>query len=214
MTRTVDEDVELLLPWFAAGTLSTEEAARVAEALAKDPVLRDRLLLVMDELEADREDHAAISLPRSLTADRLLQVGGIRPADTDTAWSRLRNGVAALWSGPARAVVAALVLLVVGQSVFTGALLIERQGGPFHLASGQQRPQGTMVLVRFTSTATMHDITSALQPLDFTIVDGPRADGFYTLHVGPDTLSTAERQQVLDRLNAMKPIIALALRSN
>ena len=36
------EDVELLLPWHAAGTLSRRDAARVEQALANDNIRNSR----------------------------------------------------------------------------------------------------------------------------------------------------------------------------
>ena len=44
------EDVELLLPWHAAGTLSRRDAARVEQALANDNELASRYDLVREEL--------------------------------------------------------------------------------------------------------------------------------------------------------------------
>lgn len=44
------EDIESLLPWFAAGTLSRRDAARVEQALADDDELSRRFALVREEL--------------------------------------------------------------------------------------------------------------------------------------------------------------------
>src|ERR1700754_2552028 len=44
------EDIELLLPWHAAGTLSRRDAARVEQALANDNELAARYELVREEL--------------------------------------------------------------------------------------------------------------------------------------------------------------------
>src|SRR3954470_1687131 len=43
-------EVELLLPWHAAGTLSRRDAARVEQALANDNELATRYELVREEL--------------------------------------------------------------------------------------------------------------------------------------------------------------------
>ena len=49
-------DIEALLPWHAAGTLSRRDALRVEQALANDPELARRYALVRDELgETDRK---------------------------------------------------------------------------------------------------------------------------------------------------------------
>src|SRR6188472_4602274 len=44
------QDVELLLPWHAAGTLSRRDAARVEQALANDNELATRYEMVREEL--------------------------------------------------------------------------------------------------------------------------------------------------------------------
>ena len=44
------QDVEMLLPWHAAGTLSRRDAARVEQALANDNELAARYDLVREEL--------------------------------------------------------------------------------------------------------------------------------------------------------------------
>ena len=45
-----ERDVEELLPWHAAGTLSRRDAQRVEQALANDPELARRYALVREEL--------------------------------------------------------------------------------------------------------------------------------------------------------------------
>src|SRR5688572_10449838 len=56
------EDIELLLPWHAAGTLSRRDAERVERALANDNELASRYEAIRDELGA------AINLNESLGA--------------------------------------------------------------------------------------------------------------------------------------------------
>ena len=46
--KEMQEDIELLLPWHAAGTLSRRDAARVEQALANDNELASRYELVRD----------------------------------------------------------------------------------------------------------------------------------------------------------------------
>src|SRR6185312_14025772 len=43
------QEIEELLPWHAAGTLSRRDAQRVEEALANDPELARRYAMVRDE---------------------------------------------------------------------------------------------------------------------------------------------------------------------
>src|ERR1700730_13014167 len=49
LNKETQSDIEELLPWHAAGTLSRRDAQRVEEALASDPELARRYALVRDE---------------------------------------------------------------------------------------------------------------------------------------------------------------------
>ena len=48
--KEAHSDIEELLPWHAAGTLSRRDSQRVEEALARDPELARRYALVREEL--------------------------------------------------------------------------------------------------------------------------------------------------------------------
>ena len=48
--KEVHSDIEELLPWHAAGTLSRRDTQRVEQALARDPELARRYALVREEL--------------------------------------------------------------------------------------------------------------------------------------------------------------------
>jgi anti-sigma factor RsiW len=45
-------DLELLLPWHAAGTLDARDARRVADALARDPELARQYVVIREEYAA------------------------------------------------------------------------------------------------------------------------------------------------------------------
>jgi len=54
-------EIEALLPWHAAGTLSRRDTQRVEDALARDPELARRYALVRDELgESGSDDFVVI----------------------------------------------------------------------------------------------------------------------------------------------------------
>src|ERR1019366_9542713 len=50
VNKETPNDIEELLPWHAAGTLSRRDTQRVEDALARDPELARRYALVRDEL--------------------------------------------------------------------------------------------------------------------------------------------------------------------
>jgi len=77
MTRMTDpmaqqQEIEALLPWHAAGTLSRRDARRVEEALAQDPELARRFALIRDELSETILLNETLGAPSGRAMDRLL----------------------------------------------------------------------------------------------------------------------------------------------
>lgn len=215
-TMKENDELLLLLPWYATGKLSAEQRARVEKALANDRFLQSQLALIEGELTADREDHEAMPLPRSLSAEALLARAGLQHQAGTSLWSRLQDGMASLWSGPARLVTAAALALIVGQFLVMGGLVMENRAANYHLASGQAGRARVVALVRFDDAATIKSISDALAHDGFNIVDGPRADGFYSLSITGSGKEPTEddRQQALGRLKAMTGITTLVLPTN
>ena len=67
------EDIELLLPWHAAGTLSRRDAARVEQALANDNVLAARYELVREELGEAIRLNENLGAPSARAMEALFQ---------------------------------------------------------------------------------------------------------------------------------------------
>src|SRR6267378_368325 len=66
------QDIEALLPWHAAGTLSRRDSARVEEALARDPELARRYELVREELGETIHLNETLGAPSARAMDRLM----------------------------------------------------------------------------------------------------------------------------------------------
>src|SRR5215470_2850177 len=65
------EDIEALLPWHAAGTLSRRDAERVERALAQDPELARRFELVREEMVETIHLNETLGAPSARAAQRL-----------------------------------------------------------------------------------------------------------------------------------------------
>lgn len=221
MTDPQDEPgrIEALLPWYANGTLSAEEAAEVEAALATDPLLRAHLVRIEDERIAAIESAEALPLPASRMADRLFaEIGKTAPAARPTLLSRLFGGlgeqIAAL--SPSQlglsAAATALVLLVLGGAL--GGLVAQReltQG--YQTASGDSavNPSGAYLLIAFQPAATAAEIEQIVGSVGGSLVDGPRAGGLFKLRIGEATMTAADRKAVTDRLAAEKDIVKLVI---
>jgi hypothetical protein len=64
-------EIEALLPWHAAGTLSRRDADRVEQALAKDPELARRYDLVSQELAETIHLNETLGEPSARAIEKL-----------------------------------------------------------------------------------------------------------------------------------------------
>src|ERR1700752_2535488 len=74
MNNTIDqerEDLESLLPWHAAGTLSRRDAERVEQALASDRELARRYDLVREELNETIHLNETLGAPSARAMEKL-----------------------------------------------------------------------------------------------------------------------------------------------
>src|SRR5919107_2363017 len=78
--QELPEDVELLLPWHAAGTLSRRDAERVEAALANDNELASRYELVREELGEAIRLNETLGAPSSRAMQQLFAKIDAEPA--------------------------------------------------------------------------------------------------------------------------------------
>jgi anti-sigma-K factor RskA len=64
-------EIEALLPWYAAGTLSRHDADRVEQALAGDPELARRYDLVRQELAETIHLNETLGVPSACAMEKL-----------------------------------------------------------------------------------------------------------------------------------------------
>lgn len=224
------DDIDLLLPWYATGTLTPAEAARVEEALARDPSLAHRLELTRDEMGeavALAEDTPGPSpRARERVFDRIAAIEDARPLGVMEAGravaSRVRHsdlverliGLVAGYSprSLAYAGVAAALLLAVQAGVI-GSLLLDRGGGAtFGTASdpGAGGQEGTFALVGFAPGASASQISSVLAETGASITAGPSAGDIYSLRIAAKAVSMEERDRLIARLRDQKDVISFA----
>ncbi len=182
------DEIEALLPWYAAGTLAPADTTRVEAALAADPGLAQSLALVTDELGETVRLNEALGAPSPQAYERLL-------ARMEEAPRRARRpGLAARLGGwlaealpPRRlafaAMAAALVIAVQGGLV---GYLAVGGGAEYRTASDPAATpaHGPGILVRFADETTAAGIAAVLAKHGAVIVDGPRA-GLYRIAFDP-----------------------------
>jgi hypothetical protein len=185
------EEIEALLPWHAAGTLSRREADMVERALATDTGLAAQYETIREDLAETIVANESLGAPSARAMQRLM---ADIEADVSTA-RRVRSSFnlgewlserlssfsprTLAWSGTAAA-----LAIVLQAGLLAGMFVSERQGGNMHLASGetgQVIKGGTDALIRFAPEATTGDVSKLLESYKLVIVDGPSGGGVYTV---------------------------------
>jgi hypothetical protein len=211
------QEIETLLPWFAAGTLDPKDAERVERALMSDPVLSRDFDLVRDELAETIRLNESLGAPSARAMARLFEKIDAEPAREPVVApslgiaARVSDFIASLsprtlaWSGAAAAFA---ILLQAG--VITGVLLNERggQGRYDTVAAPQSAPAeaGTFALVRFAPQANAGDITKFLEDHKASIVSGPAAGGLYRVRVAATAVPQDEAARLVKQLQDDKII--------
>ena len=210
-------EIEALLPWHAAGTLSRDDAERVEAALAGDYELARRYALVREELAETIRLNEALGAPSPRPLERLMA-----RIDAEAAAGLTRRGSIAVgrwleglllrlaprtlaWSAAA----AAIVILV--QAGFLAALFVGSQGHSYRTASVEQvGTPGSYALVGFVPQASAADVTKFLETYKASLVDGPRAGGLYRIRIGEGGLSRDELASIVGRMQQESAVIRFA----
>lgn len=217
------ESVEMLLPWYQAGTLDAADAERVAAYLERHPEVSQQLALVREEQDAAVTANEALGAPAAGALDRLM---ASIEAEAEAAPDRATAGGALGWLGqlfgaplPAglQWAAGAAMVLIVAQAVALGVLLSQPQPGTgFVPATGEETTLtgGTFALVLFKQDAGAGAITALLSDLEATIVEGPKPDGFYRIRLSSKVLGEAERDALLQRLTGESALVSMAIPAN
>jgi anti-sigma factor RsiW len=207
------EDVELLLPWHAAGTLSRRDAARVEQALANDNELAARYQMVREELGEAIRLNESLGAPSARAMEKLFAKIDAEPARAPKASFKLGAWLTNFVTGfsprtLAYGATAAALAIVLQAGILAGVFVKERAVGP-QLASYQQSDPstGAYVRVRFKPQATAADITAFLNENNAFVVDGPaRENGFFRVRVSDKAMGQAELSAVVKKM-AGSPVV-------
>lgn len=202
---TDPSDIEVLLPWYAAGTLRRRDRQRVEAALRADPDLAFRLDLAREELAETIHLNETLGAPPPRVADRLMAA-----IDAETQAVRRRApGAAANWltgfvaslSPRTMAVAASFALLAIAlQAVMLVDIFTKP---PAQLADGRvigEHRNGTFAMVRFAREASAAEITKFLQNYQAALVDGPTPGGLYRVRVAATALAKEELSRIVQRM--------------
>jgi hypothetical protein len=194
------EDVEILLPWHAAGTLNRRDAERVEKALAADHELMRRFNLAREELNETIHLNESLGAPSARAMEKLFAAIDAEPVRRPKAsfnpTTRFANFIAGFSPRTLALATAVGALAIVLQAGVIATGLLKHEAGTEvakqetvthpELASAEVS-DGTLAAIRFTPKAEMGQITAFLIANKASMIDGPTtAGGMYTIRL-PET---------------------------
>ena len=210
-------EIELLLPWHAAGTLNARDTRRVEDALARDPELARQFAVIQNEYAATIGLNESLGAPSARAMQKLLDAIDREPARAAPASLRFGAHISTFLASLSPRTLAwsaglgALALMV--QAGVIGAVLM-KQPASFQTASlSMNAPSSAQAapraLVRFAPEARVTDITALLDTYQASIVDGAKG-GLFQLQFGDRAMTKDEMTALINRLQQEK-IVSLAV---
>lgn len=219
VNETPVSDIELLLPWHAAGTLSNRDSQRVETALANDPELARQFELVREELSEDIHLNETLGAPSARAMESLfarIEAEPARmPAVSFNIGARVRDFFASLsprtlaWSASAAAIA---ILLQAG--LIAGIVIKENgassvSGGDYQTASVPSPfvGDGSFALIRFQPQANAADIAKFLEVNNLSVTGGPITGALFRVQVAATKLPTTDLANIVKKLQSDKMIV-------
>ncbi|WP_343563904.1 hypothetical protein [Kiloniella sp. b19] len=208
-----EEELEKLLPFYVAGSLSEQEHMAVEQALNEKPEWRDEIVVlerIRDEINERNESVQSPGelglkrLQRELQSERRAGVSVPQPANDEPG--RAASG-SFVWRIVAMAACFVLVLqtaFFLPQSPFYRGDEARESLQTASRTGGALTAQGVLLQIAFQPTAEEEQIRTLLLSVEGQIVDGPTALGFYTVAI------PKRDETVLEKILARKNLVETA----
>jgi hypothetical protein len=209
-------DVEALLPWHAAGTLSRRDAQRVEEALARDPELARRYDLVREELGETIHLNETLGAPSARAMEKLFTKidaePARKPARSFNLGARVSEWFASLTPRTLALSASVAVLAILLQAGFIADIVLKDRSAEYGTASAPTTDPGVgeFTLIRFAPQASADDITKFLAANKLQVAAGPVAGGFYRVRVAETKLPKEELGRIVKKLQDDKVVSFIA----
>ncbi len=217
INATEREEIEALLPWHAAGTLSRREALKVEHALAGDAELAAQFATIREDLSETIVANESLGAPSARAMQKLM---ADIEADASTA-SRARSSfsfgewlsdkLAAFsprtlaWSAGAAA-----LAVVLQAGLLAGMFVNERQGAGSNFVTASvptvETVKGPQVMVGFAPEANIGDVTKLLETYKMAVTEGPAPGGIYTVNVRDDRHAEGRARPTVKKLQDEKSV--------
>jgi anti-sigma factor RsiW len=221
MLEQEPSEIELLLPWYAAGTLNARDARRVEEELTRDPELARQYAVIREEYAETIGLNESLGAPSAHAMQKLFAAIDAEPARCSAASRHLiarLTGFFASLSPRTLAWSAGVALALTLQAAVIGAVLVKNQSATYQTASLSTNEPSTRdsgsaapprALVRFAPEARVADITALLESYQASIIDGAKG-GMFRLQFGNKPMTKDEIADLMNKLQHEK-IVSLAV---
>ena len=206
-------EIEALLPWHAAGTLSRRDANRVEQALAGDRELARQSDLVREELVETIHLNETLRPPSARPMERLFAAIDAEEARAPRhrRWFDLGSRISEfLWSLTPRTLAwsaTAVAVAILVQAAVIAAVVIKEQSSPRGPALASAPSKGSYAVVRFAPQATANDITNFLGAYKATVVEGPLGGQLYRVRLSEAKLPKEEVDKIVRQMQSESKIV-------
>jgi anti-sigma factor RsiW len=216
MLEQEPSEIEMLLPWHAAGTLNPRDARRVDEALARDSDLARQYAAIREEYAETIDLNESLGAPSARAMQKLFAAIDAEPASKPSLSRSISTRIAGFFASLSPRTLAWSsslgVLALVLQAGVIGTL-VTNQPTSFHTASlsvdepltrslGVEPPP--RALVRFAPDARVADITAFLDRYQAAIID--TRGGMFSLQFGNKAMAKDQIAGLMSKLQSEKMI--------
>jgi hypothetical protein len=212
------EEIEALLPWHAAGTLTRREAQKVEQALAADADLAAQYATIREDLAETIVANETLGAPSARAMQKLM---ADIEADASTARRTRTSFNFGSWLSEtlssfsprtlAWSATAAALAVVLQAGLLAGMFVSERQGTGPTLASYQDVTKsvpdgGTYGVMIFSPQASIADVNKLLETYKIDVVDGPKGGNTYTVRLSMTGMPKEELARLVKQLQDEKSV--------
>jgi anti-sigma-K factor RskA len=203
------QEIEALLPWHAAGTLSRRDRERVERAIANDSELARRLTLVREEQQETIHLNESLGVPSARAMEKLfaaIEAEGA-PAPARRSFD-LVGRVSGFLSGLAPRTLAYGAAAAAVALFLQSAVLIEMaiRSEPNTVTELASAPTNAHAAIRFSQQATSAEIIRFLNAHGAKVIDGPGVNGMFNVRFTSD-LSKDEIVRNVQRMQSETKVV-------
>lgn len=209
------QELEMLLPWHATGTLGRRDSDRVERALATDGELARRYAMVREELAETIHLNESLGAPSARAMEQLFAA-----IDADEARSPRRRAsfdfaqrVSEILAGftPRTLTWAAGVaaVAIIAQAAVIAAVMLRDEAGVSAGPKLASANRGSYVVVRFAPQATAAEITKFLGAYKASLVEGPlkAGGGLYRIRLAENPLPPTDIGKIVRQMQEDSRIV-------